>query len=250
MKQVIVNNYKIFKNEAGTCQAVFKYWWAFEPYDSSDRTFKLSLNVTPVKGEGLDSSLDEDHFLCFPELITVLAKLQKKYNGEISAKDYRDVTYSFNNVDFLFEFINTASAVMRVNGIPADIVIDRAVAFPSVEYANDMIAYTLKSDISLMDIERHMLSSARLGITMYQEFITGDRSIPISSHIKFDPEKTLCIKEYLGTFIGLLSQDIDNKMSGVSELMNKLKKAVGTPQNNVLSEQLSDDVSLTESFWV
>ena len=95
MKQVIVNNYKIFKNEADTCQAVFKYWWSFEPYDSSDRTFKLSLNVTPVKGEGLDSSLDEDHFLRFPELITVLAKLQKKYDGEISAKDYRDVTYSF-----------------------------------------------------------------------------------------------------------------------------------------------------------
>ena len=32
--------------------------------------------------------------------------------------------------------------------------------------------------------------------------------------------------------------------------MDKLKKSVGTPQNNVLSEQLSDDVNLTENFWV
>lgn len=237
--------YKV-SNEYGE----FSYYWAFCSYERGEGYVKLVLNID-LEGFTEDSLEEFKSYIDYPQLAKVLEDIVKEYDGTILTDQPASFGFAFCRKDKLFDFISDVASRLNYEGIGPFNGIDRCSAFPSIEYATDMLTYVLGEDCSLPEIEDHMLASA--GMTGTYDEICGFTELPCVSDQKFncctDTDLTDFFKkwdEYLVEF-----QKTHAESSVPSKLNRELKKLQKNNKPDVnTTEEVSSDYQHFSSLWM
>lgn len=198
--------------------SVFKYMWTLKPFTAGDDFLMLGVDLTPIVNENYCSSSDM-RLGEFPDLENALVKLRVKYDGTFAIQSSFTTLYiRVTSTDMLFDVINNFSAVLHTHGICPEPIIGWSFAFPSVEYGNDMINHVLHtSGFSIYDMERHMISCAKLeGVKHYDDEALPD-GLPIESDVKFNPKENRDVTSFV-------CEVIKNSKEALSKEYEKLDK--------------------------
>ena len=151
----------------------------------------------------------------------------------------------------MFEFISDVAKRMNYEGIGPFNGIDRCSAFPSVEYATDMLTYLFNEDCSLLEVEDHMLASA--GMTGTYDEICGFTELPCTSCQKFDLMKDTDVSDFFKKWDEYLVefQKTHEESSIPSKLNRELKRIQKNNKPDVnTTEEVSNEYTNFSSLWM
>lgn len=221
-------NTRLFKSNDGQ-EVAFSYNWAFSRYHAGDNALCIMIDILAT------DEYDESFvWVDFPELVEMVNTTCKKYGGIISDED-NSLKFHFNDYDMLLEFITTTSRTLKEAGVIASHNISRLPAFPSLEYANEMLQYLFDSPVTLNDIEQHMAICAGLPVGCYTEILFGN--FPLTSAEKFDSTTTNNLKYIEKLFDEISIERVYKRCS------REIKKS------EVSDKPLPQDTVLAGEFW-
>ena len=237
--------YKV-SNEYGE----FSYYWAFCSYERGEGYVKLVLNID-LEGYTEDSLSDFKNYLDYPNLAKVVESIVKDYDGVILTDNPASFGFAFCKKDKMFEFISDVAKRMNYEGIGPFNGIDRCSAFPSVEYATDMLTYLFNEDCSLPEVEDHMLASA--GMTGTYDEICGFTELPCTSEQKFDLMKDTDVSDFFKKWDEYLVefQKTHEESSVPSKLNREIKRIQKNNKPDVnTTEEVSREYTSFSSLWM
>jgi len=237
--------YKV-SNEYGE----FSYYWAFCSYEAGEGYVKLVLNVD-LEGYTEDSLENFKSYLDYPQLAKVLDGIIKDYDGCILTDNPASFGFVFCKKDKMFEFIADVAKRMNREGIGPFNGIDRCSAFPSIEYATDMLTYLFNEDCSLNEVEEHMLASA--GMSGSYEEVCGFTELPCRTEQKFDLTKDTDVTDFLRQWADYLEnfRKTHEESSIPTKLNCELKKIQKNDKSSVsTTEEVSNSYQNFSSLWM
>ena len=235
--------YKV-SNEYGE----FSYFWSFCSYSRGEKYVKLVLNID-LEGYTDEVLKDFKTYLDYPELAMILDKIVVDYSGLILSDVAAGFGFIFWEKAEMFKFIFDVSKRMAYAGITPFNGLDRCSAFPSIEYATDMLTYLLNEDCSLLEVEKHMAKSA--GITGYYDEICEFMELPCVSCQKFDAARDTDLSYFFQKWDEYLAgvsekQEISSKIN--TECLKRLQR--NNKPNLPVAEEVSNAYNNFQSLWM
>lgn len=251
MAELINRNFypKQFEFKTSNEYGEFSYYWAFCSYEHGEGYVKLVLNID-LEGYTDDSIKDFTSYLNYPQLASILEKIVKDYNGFILTDSAAAFGFTFSKKNSMFNFIKDVANRMTMEGIGPFNGIDRCSAFPSIEYATDMLTYLFNEDCSLLEVEEHMLASA--GMYGRYDELCGFTELPCCTSQKFDLLKDTDVSDFLKAWDEYLVQY--NKEHAEIQLPNKvsneLKRIQKCSKPSIpLTSEVSENYKNFQSMW-
>lgn len=227
----------------------FSYYWSFCSYERGEGYVKLVLTVD-LEGYTEDSISEFKDYSDYPELAAILESIIVRHEGVILPELPAAFGFCFYKKSDMFNFIQEVSKIMSNAGVGPFNGIDRCSAFPSAEYATDMLTYLFKEDCSLKEVEEHMLASAGM-YGSYNE-ICGFTELPVTSCQKFDLLKDTDVSKFFKEWDEYLTKYYnEHEDRPVSTKLNRnLKKLQKQTQQRVnTTEERSSEYSSFSSLW-
>lgn len=228
--------------------AEFAFYWEFCPYRAGTGVMGLVLTLSL---EGFTDETLEDFkcYIDYPDLAKVMDKIIKDNGGYIFEDSPASAGFTFSQKDCLFNFIKSTTDILIKNGIVPFDGIDRVSAFPSLEYATNMLSYLFDEDCTLLEIEDYMKECA--GVYGNYNEVVDFMELPCTSDQQFDVIKDADNSEFLKKWHEYLKNFNDTHETtsipkSLREDLEKFKK--GTTAD--VATEVSSDYNNFSSMWM
>lgn len=143
---------------------------------------------------------DPDSWLSNPDLIKELSGYNKKFVIVSTHKGNSIITYLYKRKEGLLKGIKDITNILMRHGYTPEPYMGLGTAFPDLEYATECLSFITETDFSIMEVINVYARTIHVSPKQIKDKSNLETDIPISSDVKFDPDKYFNPKSDLDCF--------------------------------------------------